>query len=561
MRSVVLSVVEGKNFILGTFDTTTFQTWWKSEPFPGNVDIIQKPIHVYGQYHVCIVKLVNGTYSIYRTTNMGKTWVSVYNTPNIIYTVTAIDYGWIVGSTSTGWIESKLDSGFTWSVISSFAPGCKTVINVSDDVLFAHDGTKVWRSQDYAKTWSVVLNQASWYSKPLHEGWAGKTFSRVGYSYPALAGINETIFVGFGPYLIISDDLGTTWTTHPSGWNNSIFNEPTWGNASFSPQANNQIMQIILTSGLGFPTANSKIMLRNLVGNTIHYMYSGPYAQYSSGWYWQNVFSNTNNATDNSISSYDVQRAGSPLHDTLSIITTTDANNNPIVLHSINGGLTWTSVNVSNVTVYEGDPSQEIISGIGQQTFNEEYWTTYTWVGMPCHNTGKWIVELNKTIRGISADLDLLMSFRKLKAYSMDYVTNVTKTKACNYDILNKKANLKLLSDDVVLTITKPHSYLVGGMYKTPIRKGCNIDTVNALRLIKTLSTDLDIIKSVRTFANMRMNTLGAVQKPCDFDVHLVHDHVNEIMVSVERYSPQFPDIRYPSISYDVFDSRTQKVT
>ena len=136
LKSVALSVVEGKNFILGTFDTVNFQTWWKSEPFPGAIEEIQKPLHVYGQYHVCVCKMTNGTYSIYRTKNAGVSWISVYNTSDKIYTLTLIDYGWVVGSTSAGWIESQLDSGKTWSKISSFAPSCKTVIITGNDVMF-----------------------------------------------------------------------------------------------------------------------------------------------------------------------------------------------------------------------------------------------------------------------------------------------------------------------------------------------------------------------------------------------------------------------------------------
>ena len=122
MRPVTLSIVEGKNFILGTFDTTSFQTWWKSLPFPGEVETIEDITHVYGQYHVCIAKMQNGTYSIYRTHDSGKTWTSVYNTSDIIYSITQIDYGHVLASTSTGWLESTLDSGLTWTTISNFAP-------------------------------------------------------------------------------------------------------------------------------------------------------------------------------------------------------------------------------------------------------------------------------------------------------------------------------------------------------------------------------------------------------------------------------------------------------
>lgn len=560
MRPVVLSVVDGKNFLLGSFDTTNFQAWWKSEPFPGAVDIIQSPIHVYGQYHVCIVKMTNGTYSIYRTKNMGKSWVQVYNTSSIIYTLTAIDYGWIVGSTSTGWIESKLDSGFTWSVISSFAPRCKTVINISDDILFAHDGSKIWRSTDYAKTWSVVLNKASWYSQPLHPDWSGYTFAWSGYASPALAGVNQTLFVGFGPYLVISEDLGATWTTHPSGWNNSVFNSPNWGNISLCPQTGNHIEQLILTEGVGQTTANSAIMMRNRIGNTIYYMYSGPTAQYSASWIWQNIFSN--NSTSGTISAYDVLQAGSPLHDILAVITTYDSNNNPVIMKSLDGGLNWTYSNVSNVTVYEGDPAQEIISGIGQQTFDEEYWTTYTWMGMTCHNAGRYIEELNKTVRGISFDVDFLNAFQKTKSYPEDLLLMKVKYKTCPYDVLNKKANIETFtSDSLLLKYDIDYTYLAGGYTKKEFLETITSDITIAERTLLPLLQDATVQKTCDEILFTRAYINGQLEKTYEMGIKIVDNHVDEIMNSIEKFSPQFPDVKYPDIGYVPFDSRTQKVS
>jgi len=562
MRPVVLSVIDGKNFILGTFDTTSFQSWWKSKPFPGAIDIIQKPIHVYGQYHVCIVKMLNGTYSIYRTKDMGKTWESVYNTSDIIYTLTTIDYGWIVGSTSSGWIESRLDSGYTWSEISSFAPNCKTVINIGDDYLFAHDGTSIWKSEDYARTWSKVLTKTSWYSQPLHEGWSGWTFSWNGDVEPALAGINETIFVGFGPYLIISDDLGNTWTTHPSGWNNSAFNMPNWGNASFSPRANNRILQIIVTEGAGLPTTNSGIMLRNLVGYSVNYMYSGPIVSsgYSAGWQWSTQFSQPFNSANGMITSYDVQRPGSPLPDLLASFTTYDSENNPIVMYSTDGGYTWYSVNTSTVTVYEGDPAQEIISGLGQQVFDEEYFTTYTWVGSACHNSGKYIVEYNKTVRNISHDMDFLVSVRNTKTIPCDVVTKIIKDKTYSFDVLNKKTNIKTYSFDVLNKNTSINQCLIGGYLQDTFTKSCNYDVVNALRLVKALSQDILSQKELIKFINMRMNLMGPAEKSCTMQMKLVDSHTDQIMNYVERYSPQLPDVRYPNIPYKPVDYNTDTV-
>lgn len=565
IRPVALSVVEGRNFILGTFDTSGFQTWWKSLPFPGDVESIGDPTHVYGQYHVCIVKMRDGSYSIYRTHDSGKTWTNVYNTPDTIYSITSIDYGWVIASTSTGWLESKLDSGLTWTKISNFAPGCRTVINVGDDILFGHDGNRIWRSFDYAKTWSIVLDQTSWKSKPLHYSWAEYTFSRTGYSYPALAGINKTIFVGFGPYLIISDDLGETWTTHPSGWNNSVFNQPRWGNASFSPNAKNQIMQIILTEGLGKSSSDSKIMVKNLVNNTVNYMYSGPFfdgtTHYSAGWYWQTVFSNTLNSSTSEISTYNVLRVGTSSYDTLTVITTVDSNNNPVVMKSINGGLNWININLSNANVYEGDPSQEIISGLGQHVFDEEYWTTYTWVGAPCHNEGTWLSEYNKTVRGLSWDTDIIAIFKKLKPYGMLYTTLITKEKNCQLDILNKDIFNKNSYFDILMKDTLTKNMIIGGFFNTTFENSYDIIIANAFRLISLINCDLLSLKSIDKFVNVRMNLLDNATKSYGFDIILKDDYVDKIMNQIEEYTLQAPDIRYPNIPYSPFDSRERSVT
>lgn len=351
MRPVVLSVVEGKNFLLGTFDTTNFADWWKSEPFPGDIDSIQSPIHVYGQYHICIVKMIDGSYSIYRTKNMGKSWESVYNTINVIYTLTTIDYGWIVGSTSAGWIESKLDSGYTWSSISSFAPGCKAVINIDDDILFAHDGNAIWRSYDFAKTWKKILDKSGWTSVGYHNDNSTKSFQWDSLAYPALAGTGQTIFVGFGPYLVISEDLGKTWFTHLQGWDRSWGH---WGSPSgtilFSPWKSSQILQIVVTDVNGITLDDSVVMARvlNTSDNTVRYAYSGDeyhYQEKGTGFSWKTIFSLPFATYDNGkISSYDVLRPGSRSKDRLTVVCSYNSENNAIVKYSLDGGWTWSKV-------------------------------------------------------------------------------------------------------------------------------------------------------------------------------------------------------------------------
>ena len=584
MRPVALSVVEGRNFILGTFDTTNFQTWWKSLPFPGNVESIEDTTHVYGQYHVCIVKLGNGTNSIYRTHDSGKTWKEVYNTTDTIYSITRIDYGHVIASTSTGWLESTLDSGLTWTKISNFAPGCKTVINVDDDVLFGHDGTNIWRSYDIGRTWSKVLSRDDyWVSLAWHaEEYPEEVFygSWDGYSCSALAGAGKTIYAGFGPYLNISDDLGKTWFTHLQGWtkywaleHGEAYGYPVedwaWGGAKlFSPFYNTRILQLEMTDTSGITSDDHALIARvlDLDTNKVMYAYSGKnyfYENKSTGYAWKIKFELPYADEKHGVlCSYDVLQPGSSEYDKLVMVCSYDASNNAIVMYSTDSGWTWTTLNYNNVSVYEGDPSQEIISDIGQYVFDEEYWTTATWMGSACHNDGKWIAELNKTIRGLSWDMDIYTVFpSKNKNYNMIFSTKIYKDKEYVVDLLCKKLHTTELNPDILLKKPSMKSMIASGYIKKYFDKTCSIDSKLASRIIKDIDNDILIQQVNESFFNVIMYQKDTAQKSCEFSIKLVDDHVEEIMTSINRYTPQAPDVRYPRTPYVPFDSRDQEVT
>ena len=583
MRPVALSVVEGRNFILGTFDTSGFQTWWKSLPFPGDVESIEDTTHVYGQYHVCIVKLHNGTNSIYRTHDSGKTWKEVYNTTDTIYSITRIDYGHVIASTSTGWLESTLDSGLTWTKISSFAPGCKTVINVDDDVLFGHDGTNIWRSYDIGRTWSKVLSKNYWESLAWHaEEYPEDVFygEWYGYSYSALAGAGKTIYAGFGPYLNISDDLGKTWFTHLQGWtaywafeHGDKYGYPiedwAWGGAKlFSPFYNTRILQLEMTDTSGITSDDHALIARVLDLNTnkVMYAYSGKnyfYENKSTGYAWKIKFELPYADEKHGVLClYDVLQPGSSEYDKLVMVCSYDASNNAIVMYSTDSGWTWTTLNYNNVSVYEGDPSQEIISDIGQYVFDEEYWTTATWMGSACHNDGKWIAELNKSIRGLSWDMDIYTVFpSKNKNYNMIFSTKLYKDKEYVVDLLCKKLHTTELNPDILLKKPSMKSMIASGYIKKYFDKTCSIDSKLASRIIKDIDNDILIQQVNESFFNVIMYQKDTAQKSCEFGIKLVDDHVEEIMTSINRYTPQAPDVRYPRTPYVPFDSRNQEVT
>jgi len=47
-----------------------------------------------------------------------------------------------------------------------------------------------------------------------------KTIKYNNFAYPALAGVDNYLLVGVGPYLLISDDYGSTWHTHWCAYGN-----------------------------------------------------------------------------------------------------------------------------------------------------------------------------------------------------------------------------------------------------------------------------------------------------------------------------------------------------
>jgi hypothetical protein len=578
MRPVTLSSVEGRNFIFGTFDTTGFQTWWKSLPFPGNIESIEDITHVYGQYHVCIVKMQDGTYSIYRTHDSGKTWISVYNTSDIIYSITKIDYGWVIASTSSGWIESVLDSGLTWETISNFAPGCKTVINIGDNILFAHDGNFVWKSIDLARTWSKVLDVHNLSIRIIgHDRYEILNKRWTGYCPPALDGFEGRIIVGCGPYIAISDDkyatsdttfdeIGTMWYG-PGSWYTSGDKriDRTDRVMSFlSPYSDRKILQVALTNITGYHPGKCLFVVRlhMIQENIVRYLKcAGPYA---SNLHFDILF-DLQYKGDNigNISTYQVNRLGTSEEYLLSTISSYDSNNHPILECSIDGGNNWNRIDTRDITVYEGNPEQEIISGLGQYVFNENYLGPRIWSSPLCHNKKDWIVSyFNRMVQGVSWDVDVLTTFEK-KAI-LDSIINTVKVNNKEYisDISTKKYSYKNYNSYMSLKNTDIKNMIISGCIKTTFEKPLNnIDIINAAKINKSTDFNILSLKRIDSVFNMRMNQKDAVEKSCGFVIKLVDDHVDEIMTSINRYTLQAPDIRYPSIPYVPFDSRNQEVT
>ena len=556
MRPVVLSTIENRNFILGSFDIPNLQIWWKSLPFNGGVEKISDITHVYGQYHVCIVKMIDGTHSIYRTHDSGKTWAQVYNTPDTIYSITQIDYGWVIASTSTGWLESTLDSGLTWTKISSFAPGCRTVVNVSDNVLFAHDCNYIWRSYDQATTWKKILNVHD-FDASMGYNW-GRKWS--GYCPPALDGFDGRLIAGCGPYLIYSDMPVSADMTPASFW----YASTQWclGELSFTKNLSNiKILQIIITDIRGRTAGSATIMVRlhDIPNNKVLYITS---TNCGTGSFIVQFELPYRGDDIGAISSYQVNKIGTSEKDTLTTVTSFDSENHPILLYSTNGGITWKTIITKDIIVYEGNPEQEIPSELGQYIFEEDYLGPIAWITPICHNEGHWIGDENRIIQGLSWDIDFITKFTPLKNY--DALCGIVDIKNSNYNfsILNQKSINNNYTMYMLKNCTNNKDITISSCIEKTFNKPLNnIDIINAAKINKSTDFNILSLKRIDSVFNMRMNQKDAVEKSCGFVIKLVDDHVEEIMTSINRYTPQAPDVRYPRTPYVPFDSRNQEVT
>ena len=190
MIPVTLSKLDNYPGFVGSFDLVN---WWKSQPLPGDVDIVNDVVWIYGQYHVCSAKMIDGTYTIFQTRDNGYTWYAVLNTAEQINTIIRPDYGVGLAATSDGWWKSN-DSGTTWTKISTSAPGCFCVKELNNEVLVALSRRNVWRSSDQGVTWTSI-----------------KT-TTTDIIYPAIDGTTFDLLFGFGGTMYYTDNIGNSWT-------------------------------------------------------------------------------------------------------------------------------------------------------------------------------------------------------------------------------------------------------------------------------------------------------------------------------------------------------------
>ncbi|HOL44353.1 MAG TPA: sialidase family protein [Methanothrix sp.] len=323
---------------VGTFDVNNFTEWWVSEPLPGDVADVVDYDWAYGTYYVAIVRMQTNAYEIYQSRDYGRTWRSVFRAPSVLYNILRVDPGWLLCSASDGWYEST-NSGSTWTKVSSDAPGCRIIVNVGNDILLAHDGRKVWRSTNGGRNWSISLNP-TWDSD----------------SYPALDGFGRHAFAAVGGLLYVSDDTGGSWREVTE-----VFR------GKYNLNINNyRVLQILLTrvdeiNYNLYPRYMMRVYHKDL-GIVRHYYIESP--DYTSTIYakFDQPFSGYENGQ---LTTHIIARTGTPRIESMVFSAQMRFNTQrnayePSLKYSLDGGITWNDMDISNFTVYSIDITREV---------------------------------------------------------------------------------------------------------------------------------------------------------------------------------------------------------
>lgn len=581
MLPVVLVKLPNAPQFVGTFDPN-FEDWWLSEPLPGYVDEIIDSTWVYGQYHVCYAKMMDGTYTVYRSGDYGVHWVPVRNFNTKIYTMKRIDFGRVLISTGNGWYRSN-NSGGSWTLVSTSAPQCHTVAEVGRDRLVAINNTSIFYSPNAGSTWEGEVWE--FYYK-------GRSWCIPAATRSVIDGNNGIVFCRYNDNTIIySQDFGANYTKG-GFYNNRLVD--TWNK---SLRYSGTITRIICTGTYnGFPTF---VIQQDIGNNTLRHYYA--FTTTGTGYTFSARF-DAKASPDTDLTAKEILAVGTSTFIRSVVFVGAHSNGSPRVVVSTDGGYEWEDAPISQATIYTGPDLSQVVTGGGP--FVEDSYISKAWSGPICHNWGAW-VESGYMQMGLSYEMDLnLVRWRKMYLpYTADILIATRHPKPYLMDILNKKGVNKLYLMDVLQRKIEPKTYLMDILNQIMYDKTYTMDILNQMMHDKTYTMDIlnEMTHDVGKYFQMYL------QKTCDalhgmemelvlrfylnstFDAHvlktcqlgLITDILNQkrdltsshsmdmkiqgtivqdILHRTEIRSPQFPDMGkdFEVRSYNPIDSREE---
>lgn len=526
MIPVTLVYLPGANYLLGTFDTADFSDWWISEGFAG-VDYVVKGVQTYGEIHLAICKMINGTWSIFQSKNYAQTWTEVYNTSYEIFDIVRINFGWTIINCGDGFYES-VNAGTDWSLVCGLptAPIASAIANIGGgDVLICTDGRYIWRSTDYARNWTAVRVYEHYTEE--HEGVPpvyhddgdmqhihhGNDDPDTGYwpmgpqytgpSVACVAGACGKVVVGHGPYGAWSVDGGVTfgsywpWDYYWDTDDTIIYDAETGAeHCCFPPgqyvgrHRDDIIITQIVVSSVEGPTADDVMFLikaddRNAFTHgaeledarfsRIYRTFSGltkggdPYYNH----WLKYVFCQQLAAgeTGPQLATYELLQAGADSVDRLVFIAQSKYDSAlgkyiPSMRYSIDGGVTWTVLDVSTFTTDQGELPE------GGGPFLDDDFAKLVWVTGFCNNGGYWDYSTGGMTRNMSYDMDWLESEGEDKTVTYDAGAYVEGTDTAIYRIRSRieATHTKTADFDSIITANHNGTYTADGLLEKVIK-------------------------------------------------------------------------------------------
>lgn len=566
MNPVVLISFPNLPYFIGTFDTTRFKIWWRSEPFPEAIQQIRKGMHIYGRSHLAIAQRTDGLWAVYRSKNYGIAWERVWLAAEgeEIYDIVLITFGRAIMNTSTGFYET-VKAGTSWSKVADLpdAPNAPAFCNVGNgDVLFCTDGRYIWSSADIARSWTMVCDQQA-----ISHG--GRTYT--GPSYPTIAGSCGQIVCAHGPFLTISPDGGTTWLSHKY-WDMYRSGSPprsvVYDRLPSNSKPSFLIKQLLLSSIDGPTPADVAMLLQSddlLPMDKDGLLYS---RTFKSTWIpapglgqsWKYMFQQLITPTESlqQLMGYDLPVTGQPYNDRLAFSAQTRLDSSgqqvPSLKYSLDGGATWIDIDLQGIRM--GTPEGVPVAG---GSMLDENFAHITWGHGWCDNAGWWwqFSEIDRR-QCQSFEQDVLIDGQGLKDQSIDAIVSRNNSKSQSIDLLNERTNSQVQAADAELEGRASHllkcDRLLEGIGTRPQQH----DAVFSSAIDVPLEIDAGLWGNKR----FRQRTDGLLQMklsaPQLCDVVLVHFKLGERLAKIERTFPQVFDLDIPHVPTGPYDSRKE---
>jgi len=607
---VAIVYLPNQPYLLGTFDTTNFSSWWKSKPFPDDIEYIKKGMHVFGRSHLAIAKRVDGRWAVYLSKNYGVDWERVFlaEVDETIYNMILIKSGWVILNTSDGFYQStKAGYSGTWSKISDL-PGASAVpafCNIgSGDILLCTDGRYIWRSTNKAVSWTLVCDQATvggrrWYKETQEIRDDGFRWTYGSPLTAAIDGANGEVLCAYGPFITVSRDYGLTWTdtwnpiagwvvmNYWDGWITFVRGSPPKSviydrfPTSATSAPNFVVKQIIVSSVKGPLMTDVCYVVRvdDLVpapGQTklfsrVFYGYHGLYWSDYHNTYgddispaWQSKFQQNLSPDDNlnQLSAYENAVLGSTDISRLivSAQTTVDVNGDPIpsFKYSKDGGLNWTTVDLSKVKIADGE-NLPIFSG----AFLDDNYAKGTWISGDCDNFRNLIPSSeNEHTQTQSYELDSeIEGWRTLtEDLQIDAVVVKIGEENDSVDAIVAKDQDKPYDVDLLAEGEGSKTYRIDRGIEDEVEKTESVDAIASIDNTKDDSVDAILQKNQRFIYKIGVGLHDQNSKTYQVGVKVVRDGLIPRLSRIERLSPQMLDLYLPYVPYNPYDSAWEYV-